>query len=262
MPLHSHSTCIAHCIRSDLVNDAKAIGGDVLTKIIEGTKNAGTGAVQGAQDVAKDAASAVSGGVNTAVDKIQDVANTVGSGAGDAVNAVKDFFGGLLGRRRLLIDTSVARCGYRACAPGSNEKAHLLYVLYKASTTGVSDTTGLVPRFNVFQVNYFELPTQGVVQTARQLNEAWAAQYARGVQSPLVSCAWVADNSEFKAQMVCLEHGIKALGLKRIEEVFVPKGIKLVGLDGKGVEVGSLCGGASGEERLGKDVQEMKVVAC
>ena len=227
--------------RSDLLNDAKNVGGDVLNKVIDGAKDAGAGA----KDVAQDAASAVSGGVGTAVDKIKDVASTVGEGAGDAVNTVKDFFGGLFGgRRRLLVD-NIASCGYRACAPGSNEKAHVLYVLYKASTSGAS-TTGLVPRFNVFQVNYADLPTQGVVQTAQQLNEAWAAQYAAGVEAgPLVMCAWVVDNGEFKAQMVCLDHGAKAVGLKQVEELFVPKGLQLVGLRG-GAEVGSVCGGQRG----------------
>lgn len=252
-------------IRSDVLNDAKNLGGDVLGKIINGTQNAASGAIDGAKNVAQDAALAVSGGVTTAVNKVQDVASNVGQGAGDAVNAVKDFFGGLFGRRRLLMD-SIARCGYRACAPGSNEKAHVLYVLYKASTTGVADTTGLVPRFNVFQVNYVDTPTQGAVQTAQQLNQAWAAQYAAGVAGPLVSCAWVVDNSEFKAQMVCLDHGIKALGLAHVEELFVPRGLKLVGLK-EGGEVGSVCGAtgglrlSGGEAKLGQ-FDSMKVQLC
>lgn len=260
--VHVH---VPGCHRSDLVNNAKNLGGDVLRKIIDGTKNAATGAADGAQNVAQDAASAVSGGVGTAVDKIQDVASNVGAGAGDAVNAVKDFFGGLFGGRRRLLMDSVASCGYRACAPGSNEKAHLLYVLYKASTMGVADTTSFVPRFNVFQVNYFDLPTQGVVETAQQLNQAWAAQYAAGTTDSLASCAWVVDNSEFKAQMVCLDHGTKVLGLKHTDEVFVPKGLQLVGLKG-GVEVGSVCGGGTlgGElsSKFNGQLDSMKVQSC
>ncbi len=62
------------------------------------------------------------------------------------------------------------------------------------------------------KVNYFDVPVEGVVQTVQQLNKAWAAQYTaqKGeVDGPLTTCAWVADNSEFKAQIVCLDHGIK-----------------------------------------------------
>ena len=116
----------------------------------------------------------------------------------------------------------ISHCHPLAFGLQINRESFVTYILGAATAAWRLSQAGsskeLIPAFNGFQVDYYQLPTgaPGVLAAVDRVNGAFAWLYANRPSAVasglgLANCAWVLDDAAYAGLLLCAHHGKQGL---------------------------------------------------